>query len=781
MDNTEEKYIGTIQSTDNESKSAEINSVQDFESCTIEAVHSESVTGNTDETHQEYEAIQTTAVNPEAEVKQSSAFKSETENIVEDIDENGICHPKLPRPYYLYERGIGAYGFSQQGKSHIDKNVRCQDRFGLRSIAEYGMTVAAVADGVGSCQLSDLGADCAVNSSLNYLEEGIRTLKGKVGKDSALNLLRGALKEAYQKVEKLADEQQILLYTFQSTLTLALYDGNILYYGHAGDDGIVAVFDDGTYRMVTKRHKGEEASSVYPLQSIPTWETGAVKNVVAFTLCTDGVLDGFVGNDVENNRVYFPFIEKDVLAEISCIDDIRSLAKLRFDFMLTDSYRNRVTDDLTIITVINAPAVKKMKKKPEFDLVKWNDDTARYAERRKQILYGNQAPRTQTKSGTNTAPPPVSSGTYYSGPKSGPNANNTLRPSGYSAGQNVTGQGTGRLAQPATGRNSNSVYSSVRNPAPPASYAVNSENKATLKAERFVKVLLIALIPGLLGTIFYMTLHMKKPYQMKAESVRKLISDCQICVQNELQLRNCGILLIDDETQSDLCKRNEARRIDNLSIRNCYEDKDNERVLYFVYKTDLRVLKKNSLLIHETEEENLYGIIKVSKISVNSRGILKEGYQIELPNNLGDCQVVYSDKNKLLNDYFKQDMPVERELEGFEADTDELTRKVEEPVEAGMTAGTGSLGGKSKEQKADISQNRYETSHTGTESSTETGFGTELSVTSGTGEMSALESVDEDEYDSENEYGSKEAEEESGISHASEAEQSSEYGELEYD
>ena len=109
MDNTEEKYIGTIQSTDNESKSAEINSVRDFESGIIEAVHSESVTGNTDAAHQEYEAIQTAAVNPEAEVKQSSAFKSETEDIVEDIDENGICHPKLPRPHYLYERGIGAY------------------------------------------------------------------------------------------------------------------------------------------------------------------------------------------------------------------------------------------------------------------------------------------------------------------------------------------------------------------------------------------------------------------------------------------------------------------------------------------------------------------------------------------------------------------------------------------------------------------------------------------------------------------------------------------------
>ena len=748
MDNTEEKYIGTIQSTDNESKSAEINSVRDFESGIIEAVHSESVTGNTDAAHQEYEAIQTAAVNPEAEVKQSSAFKSETEDIVEDIDENGICHPKLPRPHYLYERGIGAYGFSQQGKSHIDKNVRCQDRFGLRSIAEYGMTVAAVADGVGSCQLSDLGADCAVNSSLNYLEEGIRTLKGKVGKDSALNLLRGALKEAYQKVEKLADEQQILLYTFQSTLTLALYDGNILYYGHAGDDGIVAVFDDGTYRMVTKRHKGEEASSVYPLQSIPTWETGAVKNVVAFTLCTDGVLDGFVGNDVENNRVYFPFIEKDVLAEISCIDDIRSLAKLRYDFMLTDSYRNRVTDDLTIITVINAPAVKKMKKKPEFDLVKWNDDTARYAERRKQILYGNQAPRTQTKSGTNTAPPPVSSGTYYSGPKSGPNANNTLRPSGYSAGQYVKGQGTSPLTEPPTGHNSKNVYSSVRNHVSAAANSVNSAN--TRKAERFVKVLLMALIPGLLVTIFYMTLHMKKPYQMKAESVRELISECRICVQNELQMRNCGILLISDETQNDLCKRNEDRSIENLSIRNCYEDKDNERVLYFVYKTDLKVWKKNSFFINETKERNLYGIIKVSKISVNSRGILKEGYQIELPYSRGDCQVVYSDENKLLNEYFKQDMPVKRELEGFEADTDEFTRKAEELLEAGMPAGTSSLGGESKEQKSDISRNGFETFHTGTESSSET--------TSKTEKMSEMESVEEDEYDPENEYESKEVE-----------------------
>lgn len=60
---------------------------------------------------------------------------------------------------------------------------------------------------------------------------------------------------AYEAVRKEAEELEQLEYSFQSTLTLAIYDGSTLFFSHAGDDGIVAILEDGTMDLATVRKK----------------------------------------------------------------------------------------------------------------------------------------------------------------------------------------------------------------------------------------------------------------------------------------------------------------------------------------------------------------------------------------------------------------------------------------------------------------------------------------------------------------------------------------------
>lgn len=318
--------------------------------------------------------------------------ESERENVGEeltdDIDEYGIRHPLLKPSTicFVHEKSLSAYNITQRGKSHIELGVRCQDRSGIRILSKKGIVISAIADGVGSCALSDIGADCAVNTSLDSLEAQLEQIEMPLTGNIMGKLLRIAMNEAYDSVKTKADELEVLMYALQSTLTIGVYDGDVLYVAHAGDDGVVALLQDGRYCMVTVRHKGDIESSVYPLQSKSTWQFGMTKNVVAYVMCTDGVLDGFVRNRYENERIYYPFIMSDFEGVLKSEIDVKNACEERSRILASEEYRNLVTDDLTYLAVKNNKHIEDMSKFPEFDKQKWEDDTVKYTNEREQAL-----------------------------------------------------------------------------------------------------------------------------------------------------------------------------------------------------------------------------------------------------------------------------------------------------------------------------------------------------------------------------------------------------------
>ena len=202
---------------------------------------------------------------------------------------------------------------TQQGESHVQRGDACQDHSTSRSVVapsngkEY--VVAAIADGVGSCELSDQGSRAAAETFVDHVAGSLGDADSAPDGELVGALVEEAFHAALARVAEMAREQMVPAPLFDTTLTGIVYDGHTMWYGHAGDDGIVAMRADGGYGMVTSRHEGEEAGSVCPLRSMGTWEFGAVDNVASLVMMTDGLLDYCVGGELGGNRVYLPFLQ----------------------------------------------------------------------------------------------------------------------------------------------------------------------------------------------------------------------------------------------------------------------------------------------------------------------------------------------------------------------------------------------------------------------------------------------------------------------------------------
>ena len=196
---------------------------------------------------------------------------------------------------------MGYYRFcgdSQKGKSHEANGTKCQDDYGCLEQGDF--CVAAVADGLGSSKHSDVASSIAAKGSVQYCVNNIR-------KEMSDNDIIQVISTAFDKVnfgikQKAGDS----LDDYDTTLTLAVFMNGDVYYGHAGDSGIIALRSDGIFEQITEPQLGDgigKERPVYPLASEAHWVFGKYRHrAKALFLMTDGVL----------NKVAPPLLEEQV-------------------------------------------------------------------------------------------------------------------------------------------------------------------------------------------------------------------------------------------------------------------------------------------------------------------------------------------------------------------------------------------------------------------------------------------------------------------------------------
>lgn len=288
---------------------------------------------------------------------------------------------------------IATFSISQQGESHVVSNTVCQDYSVSRTVKlrhkRKMLSISAVADGVGSCQYSHYGSKTAVEEAIQNIEEHLEVTYPQ-GTDAMIALIRNSFALALKKIEECADAMEMPFPLFDTTLTIAVFDGNRVWYGHIGDSGIVALFKNATYSLITHRHKGEEANSVYPLPNKSLWEFGTIDEVVSFVLMTDGVLDFCVGNEKLANRIYFPFLKPALTEPLGSQKKVDFAKKDWNEFFAgkdnpDENFRTVVTDDISFVLVQNVQAVKRL---PPivFDYEAWDKRTREYLAEQDRVL-----------------------------------------------------------------------------------------------------------------------------------------------------------------------------------------------------------------------------------------------------------------------------------------------------------------------------------------------------------------------------------------------------------
>lgn len=247
------------------------------------------------------------------------------------------------------------YECKAPGLWHEKNNIPCQDSFDVR-INNNGYIIAAVSDGIGSEKHSDIGSDIASRIAVSFCAEQIHEdMAAEKIQEVMYNAFDKALNAVWDKASSAEDDDDKDPNEYDTTLCLAIYDGEHLYYGQSGDSGMVVLLENGEYHYITIQQRNADGQ-VFPLSAGPEkWEFGSVDLPVSgVLLITDGVLDLICPMDLRNKeqKINIPLAKK-LLDWFECDEADKPKISAHVQKFVDEKLRYAANDDTTVVVVIN--------------------------------------------------------------------------------------------------------------------------------------------------------------------------------------------------------------------------------------------------------------------------------------------------------------------------------------------------------------------------------------------------------------------------------------------
>ena len=214
-------------------------------------------------------------------------------------------------------------GSSVRGKSHLDRNIPCQDSYSYH-VLDKRWGIIAVSDGAGSAKHSELGSQFVVNETIKLFREVLEQKKWRVYEQlpsaeewsQVANLILLTLKD---KLIEYAVSNELEPRDLSCTIIVVIFSPFGLLITHIGDGRAGYKIKNNGWKSMITPHKGEEANQtifitanwhekVYTLSGVSVPENSVIKgDISAFVIMTDGCeMHCFQCNYYDSNKnTYF--------------------------------------------------------------------------------------------------------------------------------------------------------------------------------------------------------------------------------------------------------------------------------------------------------------------------------------------------------------------------------------------------------------------------------------------------------------------------------------------
>lgn len=247
-------------------------------------------------------------------------------------------------------------GASEQGTSHVQHDLPCQDAYAWKVIDDYLMIV--VADGLGSALRAEQASNAIAEEVQHlFVEKQAAFAQQAVSEEGQKAILRSIFVESRALLEQIASIEEAPLKDYASTLLVAILHPNGFVAGQIGDGAMVAKLEDDSLLLANTPQQGEYVNETIPITADNALNALSITayqgKILAFSAFSDGLQN--LALDSGNETPYVPFFRPlfNIVSD-STLDTDYTSGQLA-GFLRSERICQRTDDDKTLVLAAYVP------------------------------------------------------------------------------------------------------------------------------------------------------------------------------------------------------------------------------------------------------------------------------------------------------------------------------------------------------------------------------------------------------------------------------------------